>query len=465
MQVDSTSSLVPVEPASTMPPVEPSVIDAAHLPTSTAPIMDFPAADAVDTDSVDTEDHKTDADSESDSGDQETDFDTSTSTMTQTVARRPVLPDIRPDVGAVIRLGIAMDKRFKALVPPAAEYERKMALLNRLKNIVRRLWRDYNVDLHLFGSSASDLCLVNGDVDLCLTIDRQAGTRKRLVVKLANTLKRQGMKNVVSLLRARVPIVKFDDPTSRLSCDICINNVLALHNTRMLAVYMKIDRRARVMAYIVKHWAKQREMNDPYMGSLSSYAWVLLVINFLQRRDPPVLPCLQRHPATCNVDELPKVLVRGHNCYFYNDLIRLRAYGDRNNESLGVLLFEFFRHYALHFDYAHSVVSIRTARLLDKQEKSWDKPSDTPRDNHHFSIEDPFDLDHDLGRVIDPHSLRDIQAEFERGFTLLSHNADLEHLCLKYIPPAVSAPESAAAAAPSNASIAPAEDDSGAVMD
>lgn len=34
-------------------------------------------------------------------------------------------------------------------------------------------------------------------------------------------------------------------------------------------------------------------MNEPYKGTLSSYAWVLLAIHFLQTTNPPVLPCLQ----------------------------------------------------------------------------------------------------------------------------------------------------------------------------
>ncbi len=89
------------------------------------------------------------------------------------------------------------------------------------------------------------------------------------------------MRQVTALSRARVPIVKFEDSTLKFSCDICINNVLALHNTRMIAEYAKIDPRVRQLAYVVKHWAKKRQLNHPYQGTLSSYAWVLLVINII----------------------------------------------------------------------------------------------------------------------------------------------------------------------------------------
>lgn len=47
----------------------------------------------------------------------------------------------------------------------------------------------------------------------------------------------------------------------------------------------------------LKYWAKQRAVNDPYRGTLSSYAWVLLAIHYLQTCEPPVLPCLQVPPT------------------------------------------------------------------------------------------------------------------------------------------------------------------------
>ena len=72
-------------------------------------------------------------------------------------------------------------------------------------------------------------------------------------------------------------------------CDICINNTLALSNTQMLADYAALDPRMRVMGYVIKWWAKARKINEPYSGTLSSYALLLMIVNFLQMRQPPVL--------------------------------------------------------------------------------------------------------------------------------------------------------------------------------
>jgi DNA polymerase sigma len=70
-----------------------------------------------------------------------------------------------------------------------------------------------------------------------------------------------------------------------------VNNILAVHNTRLIEDYCKIDERVTPLIYIIKYWAKRRAVNEPYQGTLSSYAYILLIIHYLQTLD--VLPILQ----------------------------------------------------------------------------------------------------------------------------------------------------------------------------
>ena len=103
-----------------------------------------------------------------------------------------------------------------------------------------------------------------------------------MIEALASVLEKAGFDVLLVLPNARVPIVKFSDPSSGLHCDIGLNNRLAVLNSKLLRAYLQIDNRAAHMAWLVKHWAKQRKINDPYRGLVSSYAYVLLVIFFLQ---------------------------------------------------------------------------------------------------------------------------------------------------------------------------------------
>mgnify|MGYP000432717360 CR=1 FL=1 len=68
--------------------------------------------------------------------------------------------------------------------------------------------------------------------------------------------------------------MKYSDPETGMSCDVCVNNMLAVENTKLLHDYAQIDVRLRQLAFLVKHWAKCRQVNETYRGTLSSYAYV-----------------------------------------------------------------------------------------------------------------------------------------------------------------------------------------------
>jgi DNA polymerase sigma len=48
-----------------------------------------------------------------------------------------------------------------------------------------------------------------------------------------------------------------------------------------------------MLGYMIKRFAKVCDMCDASRGSLSSYAYIIMVIYFLQQCSPPVLPVLQ----------------------------------------------------------------------------------------------------------------------------------------------------------------------------
>ena len=110
-----------------------------------------------------------------------------------------------------------------------------------------------------------------------------------------------------------MPIVKFEAkaPGYSYQCDVGINNLLALENSALIRAYMGCDLRARQLTYIIKHWAKQRKINDPFRGTLSSYAYVLMTVHYLQQLSPPVLPCLQSYHSA----NRPVKLVSGYDCF------------------------------------------------------------------------------------------------------------------------------------------------------
>jgi len=65
-----------------------------------------------------------------------------------------------------------------------------------------------------------------------------------------------------------------------------------------------------------------------------------MVINFLQMRSPPILPSLHNMSHDLSPDNQ---VINGNNTSFFSDLSQLEGFGLANKESLGGLLYAFFR--------------------------------------------------------------------------------------------------------------------------
>jgi hypothetical protein len=54
----------------------------------------------------------------------------------------------------------------------------------------------------------------------------------------------------------------------QVACDVCVNNLLPLANSKLLRDYSSVDPRLAQLVYVVKHWARQRDVNNTYRGTL-----------------------------------------------------------------------------------------------------------------------------------------------------------------------------------------------------
>ncbi|KDP28719.1 hypothetical protein JCGZ_14490 [Jatropha curcas] len=301
---------------------------------------------------------------------------------------------------------------YESLVPPEEEKAKQKQLLSLLEKLVNKEWPQAR--LYLYGSCANSFGVLKSDIDVCLAIQNADINKSEVLLKLADILQSDNLQNVQALTRARVPIVKLMDPVTGISCDICINNVLAVVNTKLLWDYAQIDVRLRQLAFIVKHWAKSRGVNETYHGTLSSYAYVLMCIHFLQQRRPAILPCLQEMEATYSV------AVDDIQCAYFDQVEKLRGFGSRNKETIAQLVWAFFNYWAYRHDYANAVISIRTGSIISKREKDWTRR--IGNDRHLICIEDPFEISHDLGRVVDKYSIKVLREEFERAADIMQYD-------------------------------------------
>ncbi|XP_064604614.1 terminal uridylyltransferase 4-like isoform X2 [Liolophura sinensis] len=293
--------------------------------------------------------------------------------------------------------------------PTPLEVQERNYIVSELQKYVREEYPE--AKLSLFGSSCNGFGFRHSDLDICMTFDQPTAEGidcVSIIETLSKMLKEhRGFYNVLPITTAKVPIVKFRHRQSQLEGDISLYNTLAQYNTDMLQMYSMIDRRVEILGYAMKVFAKVCDIGDASRGSLSSYGYILMVLHYLQQCKPPVIPVLQElHPP----DENPEVLVDGWNAWYFNDFKRLPEvwpdYG-KNRLSVAELWIGMFRYYTEHFDFKEEVVCIRKHATLTRFEKLWN--------GRCIAIEDPFDLNHNLGAGLSRKMNMYIQKAFIKG--------------------------------------------------
>lgn len=149
-----------------------------------------------------------------------------------------------------------------------------------------------------------------------------------------------------------------------------------------------------------------------------------MIINFLQTRTPAILPALHSH------DHEKYIATDGTESGFADDISRFQDFGKDNTETIGELLFHFYRRYAYELDYEHYAISVRHGKLLTRKEKNWDGGS--KEGQNRLCIEEPFNVTRNLGNSADSTAFRGIHLEIRRAFDLLADGGQLEKCCEKY---------------------------------
>lgn len=146
-----------------------------------------------------------------------------------------------------------------------------------------------------------------------------------------------------------------------------------------------------------------------------------MILNFLQTRDPPILPALHQRPHK------KRPPISGVDVSFDDDIDSLKGFGLSNTETLGELLFAFFKKYGYELDYEKHVISVRHGKLLSKEEKSWQYLQ-----NNRLCVEEPFNTNRNLGNTADDSSVRGLHSELRKVHRILAEKADIAACCEPY---------------------------------
>ena len=303
---------------------------------------------------------------------------------------------------------------------PKPEYLKSLATeFQKVNLIIKSL---FGVDGQIYGSLVNGFPTNSSDIDVVVnlpikeqTIDEIYGLAddenddekndKRNIAELNllfDALSSELDEWTVSKIEtARVPILVCKKVG--IEVNISFNHQVVLENSALLRAYSAISPRVNQLVVLVKHWAKQREVNDSLQGTLSSYSFVLLVISYLQCIN--LLPNLQSENA-------PQRLVDGGKCVVYfesesspNFENLVAPFRKRLDQiSLKKLFVQFFEHYLWKVCYITDVVSIggwADKPILKKKDLFLDEAGQMDirlyRRRTWFTIADPFETGRYLG--------------------------------------------------------------------
>ncbi|XP_068594468.1 poly(A) RNA polymerase GLD2 [Brachionichthys hirsutus] len=311
------------------------------------------------------------------------------------------------------KVSTQMVELFEACKQQASDLNRKEMCRAQLETDIQCVYP--GARLYLTGSTMNELGCRSSDADLCLVI---RGTKRYDSIQILSLL--QGLLNSLSyigrnqLIRAKVPILRFNEKGSDLEFDLNINNTVGIRNTFLLRSYAHADERVRPMIVVVKKWARHSHINDASKGTLSSYALVLMMLHYLQTVREPVLPSLQRDYPGCfdpdmDIDMVP------------DGSKNIPSYNSRNQSSLGELLLGFLRYYAVHFRWNEQVISVREGKVLPKNNYfEWR--------NKYICVEEPFERNNVARAVHEKIKFDAIKAKFHESFRILQLGRDLDYI-------------------------------------
>ncbi|KAF2583588.1 hypothetical protein F2Q68_00005323 [Brassica cretica] len=141
-----------------------------------------------------------------------------------------------------------------------------------------------------FARSDLDVSINFGDGVSELPRDSKLQILERFAEKLRSLQGGGHVRNVVSILSARVPIVRFLDQRTSVECDLAVDSKESVLNSRIIQIISQIDDRFQKLCLLIKHWAKAHDVNSALRNTLNSISIPLLVAHHLQTQDPPILP-------------------------------------------------------------------------------------------------------------------------------------------------------------------------------
>uniref|UniRef100_A0A8C6Z1P3 Mitochondrial poly(A) polymerase n=1 Tax=Nothoprocta perdicaria TaxID=30464 RepID=A0A8C6Z1P3_NOTPE len=173
-----------------------------------------------------------------------------------------------------------------------------------------------------------------------------------------------GCVSVQKILNARCPLVKFSHQPTGFQCDLSVSNSIAIKSSELLYIYGCLDSRVRALVFSIRCWARVHGLTNSVPGAwITNFSLTMMVIFFLQKRSPPIIPTVDQLRALA--DDEDRHVIGSYDCSFVSDLSKINP--TKNTETLDELLYSFFEYFGS-FDFRKNSINLRKGKEVNKPE-------------------------------------------------------------------------------------------------
>lgn len=183
-----------------------------------------------------------------------------------------------------------VEEFFNVLEADETDFRKRFQVCRDLEYALKGLSSTYKIQP--FGSSVNGLAFKDSDLDLFYGKEPNCTGPdvRNLFDRVSKILKNHPhFTSVNPIPNARVPIIKLVHKETRCSCDLSFRNTMGVQNSQLIKFLTTLDERVKPLFMILKYWAKLHHLTGKRM---SNYALIMLLTNFLQSLNQPILPPL-----------------------------------------------------------------------------------------------------------------------------------------------------------------------------
>lgn len=265
--------------------------------------------------------------------------------------------------------------------PSSDEIITRNKVIAALKKSISDFWPGTTV--HVFGSCATDLYLPGSDIDMVVVSDTGSYENASRLYQLSTFLRTNKLATEVEVIaHAKVPIIKFVDPKSRLHIDVSFERTNGIDAAKRIRRWLVSTPGLRELVLVVKQFLRTRRLNNVHVGGLGGYATIIMCYHFLRLH--------------------PKITTDAMSAL----------------DNLGVLLIEFFELYGRNFSYDDLVLALDPENEEPKYVRKLKSPlQHSARSLFSIIIQDPADPSNNITRS--SYNLRDLKKAFGGAYQLL----------------------------------------------